>query len=75
MNERARSTETAAAADRRHERERRDIADIADIEDLKERARIERMTLELGKALATQRDQYTSIEEVIELAKTISPLQ
>jgi 5-methylthioribose kinase len=51
------------------------VADIADIEDLKERARIERMTLELGKALATQRDQYTSIEEVIELAKTISPLQ
>jgi 5-methylthioribose kinase len=51
------------------------VADIADIEDLKERACIERMTLELGKALATQRDQYTSIEEVIELAKTISPLQ
>ena len=50
------------------------VADIADIEDLEERARIERMTLRLGKTLATQRDQFNSIEEVVELAKTISPL-
>ena len=51
------------------------VADIADIEDLKERARIERMTLQLGRTLATQRDQFRSIEEVVELAKSISPLQ
>ncbi len=50
------------------------VADIADIKDLEERARIERMTLRLGKTLATQRDQFNSIEEVVELAKTISPL-
>lgn len=50
------------------------VADIADIEDLEERARIERMTLRLGKTLATKRDQFNSIEEVVELAKTISPL-
>ena len=50
------------------------VADIADIEDLKERARIERMTLQLGKTLVTQRDQIKTIEEVVELAKTISPL-
>jgi 5-methylthioribose kinase len=50
------------------------VADIADIEDLKERARIERMTLELGKTLITQRNQFNSIEEVIDRAKSISPL-
>ena len=51
------------------------VADIADIEDLNERARIERMTLQLGKILVTQRDQFSTIEEVVEQAKTISPLQ
>ncbi|MDA0347111.1 MAG: S-methyl-5-thioribose kinase [Verrucomicrobia bacterium] len=51
------------------------VGDIADIEDLKERAHIERMTLELGKALVIQRDQFKSIEEVIDRAKTISPLR
>ena len=50
------------------------VADIADIEDLEERARIERMTLQLGKILVTQRDQFRSIEEVIERAKSLSPL-
>lgn len=50
------------------------VADIADIKDFEERASIERMTLRLGKILATQRDQFNSIEEVVELAKTISPL-
>ncbi len=51
------------------------VADIADIEDLEARACIERMTLQLGKILVTQRDQFHSIEEVIERAKIISPLQ
>ena len=50
------------------------VADIADIEDLKERARIERMTLQLGKQLVTQRDEFSSIEAVIEEAKKLSPL-
>ena len=50
------------------------VADIADIKDLEARARVERMTLRLGKILATQRDQFKSIEEVVELAKTISPI-
>lgn len=51
------------------------VADIADIEDLEARAHIERMTLQLGKLLVTQREQFHSIEEVIERAKIISPLQ
>lgn len=51
------------------------VADIADIEDLEARARIERMTLQLGKLLVTQREQFHGIEEVIERAKIISPLQ
>lgn len=50
------------------------VADIADMEDLEARVRVERMTLRLGKILATQRDQFKSIEEVVELAKTISPI-
>jgi 5-methylthioribose kinase len=51
------------------------VADIADIENLDERARIERMTLQLGKILVTKRDQFQSIEEVVERAKVISTLQ
>ncbi|MCZ6671655.1 MAG: S-methyl-5-thioribose kinase, partial [Verrucomicrobia bacterium] len=51
------------------------VADIAGIEDLKERARIERMTLQLGKLLVTKRDQFSTIEEVVDRAKAISPLE
>ena len=41
----------------------------AEIEDNNERARIERMTLQMGKRLVTERNQFHSIQEVIELAK------
>lgn len=51
------------------------VADIAEIEDLNERARIERITLQFSKVLATQRNEFNSIEEVAELAKSLSPLQ
>ena len=47
----------------------------AEIEDNNERARIERMTLQMGKRLVTERNQFHSIQEVIELAKELSPLK
>ncbi|ADD68869.1 5-methylthioribose kinase [Denitrovibrio acetiphilus DSM 12809] len=50
------------------------VADIADIEDLKERARIERMTLKMGKQMVINRDSYSSIQELTALAKELSPL-
>jgi len=51
------------------------VADIADIEDNKERAKIERMTLQMGKKLVTERTQFHTIQEIIELAKELSPLK
>ena len=51
------------------------VADIADIRDLKERARIENMTLQMGKKLLTERKKINSIEEVIDLAKSFSELR
>ncbi|HCP33241.1 MAG TPA: S-methyl-5-thioribose kinase, partial [Deltaproteobacteria bacterium] len=51
------------------------VADIADIRDLKERARIENMTLQMGKKLVTERKKINSIEEVIDLAKSFSELR
>ena len=51
------------------------VADIADIKDLKERARIKRMTLQMGKKLVTERTRFHSIQEVLELAKDLSPLK
>ena len=51
------------------------VADIADIEDNKERAKIERMTLQMGKKLVTERTQFHTIQEIIELAKDLSPLK
>ena len=51
------------------------LAMVADIEVLIKRAHIERMTLQLGQELITQRDQFRSIEEDLEHAKFISPLQ
>lgn len=51
------------------------VADIAEIKDLEARAGIERMALQLGKTFAIHREQIASIEEAVELAKTISPIQ
>ena len=51
------------------------VADIADIVDNKERAKIERMTLQMGKKLVTERTQFHTIQEIIELAKDLSPLK
>jgi 5-methylthioribose kinase len=50
------------------------VADIAEIEDLQERARIERMTLKLGKIMVIERDSIKDIGEVLNLAKELSPL-
>ena len=50
------------------------VADIAEIEDLQERARIERMTLKLGKKMVIERDSINNIGEIINLAKELSPL-
>ncbi|MBT3213482.1 MAG: S-methyl-5-thioribose kinase [Deltaproteobacteria bacterium] len=50
------------------------VADIAEIENLQERARIERMTLKLGKQMVIERDSIKDIAEVLNLAKELSPL-
>ena len=51
------------------------VADIADITDLKERARIENITLQVGKKMVTERKKFQSISEVIDLAQEISTLK
>ena len=51
------------------------VADIADITDLKERARIENITLQVGKKMVTERKKFQSISEVIDLAKEFSTLK
>ncbi len=51
------------------------VADIADVEDLKERAKIEEMTLEMGRKMVIERNSFNNINELIELAKSISPLK
>jgi 5-methylthioribose kinase len=50
------------------------VADIAEIQDLEERARIERMTLKLGKKMVIERDSIKDIAKVLNLAKELSPL-
>jgi 5-methylthioribose kinase len=50
------------------------VADIADIQDLDERAKIERMVLHMAKEIVIHREEYSSIEELVDLAKEISPL-
>ena len=51
------------------------VADIADITDLKERARIEKITLQVGKKMVTERKKFRSISEVIDLAQEFSTLK
>ena len=51
------------------------VADIADITDLKERARIENITLQVGKEMVTERKKFQSIREVIDLAQEFSTLK
>ena len=51
------------------------VADIADITDLKERARIENITLQVGKKMVTERKKFQSISEVIDLAREFSTLK
>lgn len=51
------------------------VADIADITDLKERARIENITLQVGKKMVTERKKFQSISEVIDLAQEFSALK
>ena len=51
------------------------VADIADITDLKERARIENITLQVGKKMVTERKKFQSISEVIDLAQEFSTLK
>jgi len=50
------------------------VADIADIQDLVERARIERMVLQMAKEMAIHRENFSSIGGLVDLAKGISPL-
>ena len=50
------------------------VADIANIQDLDERAKIERMVLHMAKEIVIHREEYSSIEELVDLAKEISPL-
>lgn len=50
------------------------VADIADIPDLKERAIIEQMTLKMGKKMVIERTSFDDIDDLILLAKSISPL-
>jgi 5-methylthioribose kinase len=51
------------------------VADIAGIPDLKERARIEEMTLEMARNMVINRNSFNNIDELIDLAKSISPLK
>lgn len=50
------------------------VADIADIMDLAERAKVEEHALLMGAKMVVQRKQIKSIEELVALAKSISPL-
>ena len=50
------------------------VEDIAGIADLEERARIERMTLELASHMVIHRNKILTIEALVEAAKAISPL-
>lgn len=50
------------------------VADIADIPDLKERALAEANALAMGRVMVVNRNSYTSITELSELARSISPL-
>jgi 5-methylthioribose kinase len=50
------------------------VADIADIEDLKERAKIEIMTLAMARKMVIERESFSDIQQLIDLAKEISPL-
>jgi 5-methylthioribose kinase len=51
------------------------VADIADIPDLKERAKIEEMVLEMAGNMVINRNSFNNIDELIELAKSMSPLE
>jgi 5-methylthioribose kinase len=50
------------------------VADIADIQDLKARAQIEIMTLTMAKKMVIERESFFDIQQLIDLAKEISPL-
>jgi 5-methylthioribose kinase len=49
------------------------VSDIKDIPDLEARAEVERMGLRMAKELIKHHDRYTSIEELVALAREISP--
>jgi len=50
------------------------VADIADIEDAAERARAEENALRMGSVMVLQRSNYSNFDELMDLAKSISPL-
>lgn len=50
------------------------VADIADIPDLQERAQVEENALRMGAKMVVQRKQIKSIQELVTLAQSISPL-
>jgi len=50
------------------------VADIADIPDLKARAKAEEQVLRMGSYMVVHRHEFTSIQALTDLAKSISPL-
>jgi 5-methylthioribose kinase len=51
------------------------VSDIADIEDNKARSALDRLALKTGKQFVLRADSLSSIQEVITIAKEISPLE
>ncbi len=51
------------------------VSDIADIEDTVARSALDRLALKIGKQFVLKADSLNSIQEVIAIAKEISPLQ
>lgn len=49
------------------------VSDIAAIEDLDARAAVERMALRMGKELIVNHENYTTIDQLVNLATAISP--
>ena len=50
------------------------VSDVKEIEDTEARAELERLSLQIGKELITDRQQIKSIQEVIDIATRVSPL-
>ena len=51
------------------------VSDIADIEDTVARSSLDRLALRVGKQFILKADSLNSIQEVLAIAKEISPLE